>query len=322
MLDNIKNKKIFVSALDWGLGHCTRTAAIIQQLKPYNEIIIFVSSNQIKFFSQLFADIKIENISSYNINFHPDKFLDNFTLIKIFQAIHQEQQVLKKFVQQNFIPDIIISDQRYGFYHPSTYNIFITHQINLQIPFYLKFINNIHHILLKKFNEIWIPDYENTNSSLAGKLSHSQNKYLNQKIKYIHPQSLMKKKSKEKIIDYLFIISGTGTEKNYYEKYFTEIAHQLLDKNTSLIIKIIGGNKCDNNIYLGWKNFIEVNDLISPTKNVVTRPGYSTLMDWHLIKDETQKLFLVEPKFQFEQKYLYSYWISKNWAYPIDNLFK
>lgn len=322
MLDNIKNKKIFISALDWGLGHCTRTAAIIQQLKPYNEIIIFASTNQINFFSQLFPDIRIENISSYNINFHPYNFVNNFSLIKLFQAIQQERQTLKQFSHHNFLPDVIISDQRYGFYHPSAYNIFITHQINLQVPFYLQFSNFIHQQLIKNFDEVWIPDYENTNSSLAGKLSHSQNKYLNQKIKYIHPQSLMKKKSKEKIIDYLFIISGTMAEKNYYEKYFTEIVQQLLEKNTNLIIKIIGGNKCDNNIYLGWKNYDESSDLISSSKNIITRPGYSTLMDWHLIKDETQKLFLVEPKFQYEQKYLYRYWIGKNWAYSIDNLFK
>ncbi|RME18929.1 MAG: hypothetical protein D6799_02335 [Bacteroidetes bacterium] len=57
-----------------------------------------------------------------------------------------------------------------------------------------------------------------------------------------------------------------------------------------------------------------MNDLIVSSKNIVSRPGYSTLMDLHTVTDNTQNLFFIKPRYQYEQRYLWKHWITKKWA--------
>ncbi|HPQ09529.1 MAG TPA: hypothetical protein PK995_09925 [Bacteroidia bacterium] len=322
MLDSISNKVIFISVLDWGSGHLNRTAVIIEKLKEKNHIVIFSTENQKLFYSKLFPDILQEDIHSYNINFNPDKLLSNiiFNIHHFFSAIRNERKILENYIKTKLVPDLIISDNRYGFYYSGIKSICITHQINLQVPKIFSFAQNLNFQLLKNFDEIWIPDYEDEEKSLAGKLSHNENLMKVKTLKYIQPLSLFKKIEAQKEIYYLFIISGTKKEKIYYEKVFEKLAKSLQIKNKDVAFKIIGSLKNDGNLFLGWKNYLETNQLIAKSNNIITRPGYSTLMDLHYIKDDSQKIYLIEPKFQYEQKYLYHYWIEKKLALDIKEL--
>lgn len=316
---NIRNRLIYVSALDWGWGHLSRTSAIIKNLSPNNTIVIFSTEHQSKFYTQLFPNIQQVLIPSYNINFYPSSFWKNiFSIPKFFKSIKKEKNFLHQYIEKNKAPDLIISDNRYGFYYERIKSVIICHQLELQVPPIFKFINRIHQNLLNKFDEIWIPDYEDEKISLGGKLSHTYSSLLNYKLRYILPHTLMKKYNDEKIIDYLFIISGTEAERNYYEKLFIDYAKLLLRKNQKIKIKIIGSMHKDNEVLLGWKNFEETNQLIIQSKNIITRAGYSTLMDIHFILTKEQNLFLIPSKYQYEQNYLYHYWIDKNLAKDIN----
>jgi len=322
LLDSISNKVIFISALDWGTGHLIRTAVIVEKLKEKNHIVIFSTENQKSFYSKLFPDILQENIYSYNINFYPNKLLSNiiFNIPHFFSAIRSERKILENYIKTKLVPDLIISDNRYGFYSSGIKSICITHQVNLQVPKIFSLAQKINFQLLKNFDEIWIPDYEDEEKSLAGKLSHNGSLMKVKTLKYIQPLSLFKKIETQKEIDYLFIISGTEKEKIYYEEVFEKLAKSLQIKNKNTVIKIIGSLKNDGNLFLGWKNYLETNQLIAKSKNIITRPGYSTLMDLHCIKDNSQKIFLIKPKYQYEQKYLYHYWIDKKLALDIKEL--
>lgn len=322
-LNTIKHQRIYISALDWGWGHVMRTCSIIDQLKHNNSITIFSSPHQFKIYQQFFPDIFQVPIHSYNINFYPQSFIQNvFNIRNFFDTIKKEKYFLSQYIQKDLKPDLIISDNRYGFYYLGVKNIFITHQLQLQLPLIFFHANLLLEKMLQRFDEIWVPDYANESESLSGKLSH--NAYSNKRkknITYIHPQSLMKKYKVKKSIDYLFIISGTDAEKKYYEKIFSKLANKILQNiNFSAIIKIAGSIKKDQNIFLGQKSFFELNEMILSSKNIITRPGYSTLMDLHTIIDEDQNLFLVKPKFQYEQKYLYDFWLDRKKAKPIEQL--
>ncbi|GAB4208307.1 MAG: hypothetical protein Fur0023_19780 [Bacteroidia bacterium] len=314
IISEIKQQNIFISALDWGNGHLVRTAALIQKLKENNHITIFSTQHQSKFYSHLFPELQQVFIQPYNINFYPEHIFKNiFSAKNFFYAIQKEQSFLFKYIQNtDKKPDIIISDNRYGFYHPDFKSILITHQLHLYLPKVFIPFNWLMKKFLKNFDEIWIPDYAEEEMSLAGRLSHPKEQYKN--IRYIQPLSLMKKNHQEKIIDYLFIVSGTQAERRYYEEMFYKDALQLLNENKNLNIKITGSIRQDGKVLLGWRNFKEMNDFILSSKNIISRPGYSTLMDWHVIADNTQNIFLIKPKYQYEQRYLFEYWISKKWA--------
>lgn len=320
LLDTIQHQKIFIAALDWGMGHLSRTAAIIQNLHRQNDILIFSSSIQRIFYAKLFPDIKQVEINPNHVHFYPRSLLKTFLHSAMFiPSIFQEKQALHKFIKKNFKPDLIISDQRYGFYHPEVKNIFVTHQVQLSTPVHLSSFNKIHQKFLIRFDEVWIPDYEDEYISIAGKLSH--NVPSNIFVQYIQPQSLMKKINVEKKLDYLFIISGTDSEKRYFEKEFEKISQILLQKNPLLKIHIIGSKRTDGHLWGGWKNFEEANLLICSAKNIITRAGYSTLMDLHKILDATQQIYLINTPHQYEQDYLFQYWIKKGMAKDVKQLF-
>lgn len=310
-LNKVTNQSIFISALDWGMGHLTRTAALVRMLEKRNEVVIFSAENQRAVYSELFPGIRQVSVPTYAVQFYPHSVFRNILGVRSFyRTIKAEHQVLKKYVERVQKPDIIISDHRYGFYYKGVKNIFLTHQVCFQVPAVLGVLNTIHHRLLSFFDEIWVPDYAENERALAGRLSHSKTEDI--PLQYIQPLSLMKKSEFPKDIDCLFIISGTEAEKVFYEKYFYEYAQKLLSKK--YVCKIVGGIKRDGKIFLGWKDVEEINCLIARSRFVITRAGYSTLMDWHTVMDKEQRLFLCAPKYQYEQKYLCRYWIEKGWA--------
>ncbi len=315
----ISNQLIYVSALDWGLGHLARTSAILSELSKRNEMIIFSTDTQLPLYSKLFPHIKQVRMPSYNINFFPDSIF-HFLLTQsypFFKTIQTEKRFLHTYIQSHAKPDLIISDNRYGFYYPKIRSVIVCHQLRLPLPFVFHAGNYFHQSRLNRFDEIWVPDYEALDKSLAGKLSHTRSKSLRSKLKYILPQSLMRKKLLDKTIDYLFIISGTIAERQYYEKVFLHYVETLQKKDNTYVIKIIGSIQEDGNVLMGWKSFEESNNFILQSKSIVTRAGYSTLMDLHYLMDEKQKLFLVDSQYQYEQKYLFRHWIEKGWAESI-----
>ena len=85
------------------------------------------------------------------------------TISKTEQLITQKEKV-----------DLIISDNRYGVRNDKVKSIFICHQIALQAPANLQFMNpvflKLHLRQIHKFDALWIPDEEN-DSNLSGKLS-------------------------------------------------------------------------------------------------------------------------------------------------------
>jgi len=325
LLSSIQNQKIFIAALDWGMGHLTRGSAIIQKLlNQHNDIVIFCTQKQSPFYNQLFPNTKQVIIPEYAVNFYPNNLVktiltQSFHFIK---SIKKENDFLKSYIYQYTKPDLIISDSRFGFYHSDIKSIIITHQIELQLPYSLQWAKKINFYLINHFDEIWIPDYEDLKNSLAGKLSHTNNLTLKNKIHYILPQSLMRPIKVENSIDYLFVISGTTAEKLYYEELFLHYAQRIQNINNHLKMVIIGGINTDKNLLKGWTNFDATNELFLKAQNIITRAGYSTLMDWDKIRQPHQQLFLVDSKHQYEQKYLYKYWLQKGWAKDIRQLVK
>lgn len=312
-VDALNNKCIFISALDWGMGHLMRTAALVRALEKKNEVVIFSTERQKIHYSKLFPGIRQVSIPAYSVQFYPHSVFRNILAIRSFyKTIKAEHRVLKKYVEMVQRPDIIISDHRYGFYYGGVKNIFLTHQVRFQVPAIWAILNTIHHQLLEPFDEIWIPDYADSDKALAGKLSHSKIKIKDIPLQYIQPLSLMKKLELPKDIDYLFIISGTEAERVFYEKYFYDYLRVL--ENKKYVCKIVGGIRIDNKVFLGWKGVEETNVLMARSRSIITRAGYSTLLDLHKVMDKEHRLFLCAPKYQYEQKYLCRYWIERGWA--------
>ncbi len=96
-------------------------------------------------------------------------------LFKIMSVIQKEHRVIQQIVKDYKI-DAIISDNRYGCHSKAAHSIFMTHQLNIKIPNRLveNGVGFFNKIMVEQFDECWIPDFETPEKSLSGTLSHPQ----------------------------------------------------------------------------------------------------------------------------------------------------
>lgn len=293
IFSKIQNKQILFATLDWGMGHLTRSTVIIKGLLENGNSIIFAGTKvQCNFIKAEFDSVDCVEISGYEITLNSTK--NTFIQVvrqfsKIKKAIKAENNWLKTFVNENQI-DLIISDNRYGFYHKSIESILVTHQINLQIPNFKSIVNKKLHNWISNFNSVWVPDYDDRR--LTGELS---NPYKLKNINFIGPLSRFKNSEVPKIYDFLIILSGPEPERSNFIQ--TAINYTKTHSNNSCIVgaKIEGFESVEN------PTTNQLSQLIAQSETVISRAGYTTIMELIALN---KNAILFPTKGQYEQEYL------------------
>src|SRR5690554_7491178 len=109
-------KKILFAALDWGLGHATRSVLIIQKLLAEGaEVILAGDGSSLEFLKEIFTDLSVYALPSYNIEYPKGRGGAWRTVFKAAQIIHtiQEEHELVEQLVKDLEIDLIISDHRY-----------------------------------------------------------------------------------------------------------------------------------------------------------------------------------------------------------------
>lgn len=293
-------KRILITPLDWGLGHATRSIPIINEfLNRDCEVQIASSGNALILLKKEFPELKFHELVSYEAKYSsslPFMLKILFQLPKFLFAIKKEHQQIQKIIEQEKI-DLIVSDNRYGCYSTKLPSVLITHQVNILMNKNWQWLRGIinwgNHKQIKKFSVCWVPDFPN---GITGKLTRPN--LLN--AKFIGMLSRFEKKNVEKKYDVLALISGPEPERTVLENKLIE---QL--SNSSLHYFIVRGKpddnkKCKSN-EANHLNADELNLLIESSEIIVSRSGYTTVMDlWKLNK---KAIFIPTPG-QTEQEYL------------------
>ncbi|HEV2830549.1 MAG TPA: glycosyl transferase family 28, partial [Hanamia sp.] len=172
----VKIPRILICPLDWGLGHATRCIPIIKELIARNcEVIIAADTLTFSLLKEEFPSIVFLRKKGYEMKYSRSKnglwIKVLLQLPKIILKINQENRWLKKTIDQ-YKPDAIISDNRFGMYSKKVPCIYITHQLFIKTgkPFTERVAQKIHHFFIKKYTQCWVPDFKE--NGLAGKLSH------------------------------------------------------------------------------------------------------------------------------------------------------
>lgn len=310
----IANRTIFIAPLDWGLGHATRLVPVIRSLQDNNTIVIGITPINSSFFDELFPGLQKIALPSYHIHyshFFPAWLSVLFQSSKIRAVIRKERNLIKDIILR-FKIDLVISDSRFGLHTPGVECIFVCHQLNVRSPVLSFFANLVNSRLINRFNEVWVPDYEDQSKRLSGELSDGKN--IKIPIRFIGPKSAIAKttpipKGNERI-DILILLSGVEPQRTVIEKTLLEIF-----SNTRLNVVMVRGSSARIQSNPGSMRIVDVlygNDLADIIVNagtVICRSGYSTLMDMHLL--EKKNLILVPTPGQTEQEYLADYWHKK-----------
>ena len=274
-------------------------------------VILGVTKTTVLIFNEEFPTLKKIDIEPYNISYSK-KILLSIKLLfdapRILGVIKKEQQQLAKIIKEHQI-DVVISDNRFGLNNKNVECMYMTHQLNLQAGVFSFIANKIHHHFIKQFNSVWIPDYEDEENCLAGKLSESSSL---KNVTYLGPLSRLQKVGEIKAeYEYLCLLSGPEPLRTELEIILIEKANQS-DKK----ICIVRGTNLEQKSFVNKNVTIidlpsakELSQFICNSKTIVCRSGYSTLMDLHHLQNTN--CILIPTPGQYEQVYLANYWKKK-----------
>lgn len=316
-ISSIENKTIIVAPLDWGLGHATRCIPIIRALMAQaNRVIIATSGRSLELLQKEFTTLEFEQLPEYGITYGKSAVGTFFKLLlqipKSLFAKNEECKIASQLVTK-YSADIIISDNRFGMHSSLCKSIFITHQIRVRLPWYVRFLEYpfflINKRMITKFNECWIPDYEGENN-ISGILSHS---WSIPNAVFIGPLTAREfDMDNPKAFDVVAILSGPEPQRSMFE---TELRNVLPDlPYTSCIIRGVlakknQSTKVGNCIIQTFADNSEINQYLSGASLIISRAGYSSIMDYEKLK---VRAILVPTPGQSEQEYLSDYLKSKS----------
>ena len=298
-------KNILVAPLNWGLGHSTRCVPIVNKLIEFGFNPVLASDGDaLELLKKEFPNLTAVELPSYQIKYAKKgkffKWKIALNTPKMLKAVQDEKKITKKIIKEYHINGII-SDNRFGVVSKKIPSVFITHQLNVLSGTTTYFTSVIHRNWIKKFKECWVPDVKKK-PNLSGKLGHLKKTKL--KIKYLGVLSRFEKKNSDEIYDLAVILSGPEPQRTMFEEIITE---QLSGYNGNVIFvkgKIEPEQKSEtirNVTSYNFMNGSELEQAINQSKKVLSRSGYTTLMD--LVKLQKKAFFVPTPG-QTEQEYL------------------
>jgi len=316
--------KIIYGVCSWGLGHSTRSLPVIRKLIEENNKITIIANG--RSLDLLKKELK-ENVEYIDIPDYPILISENsrqFIAKSILywplfiKKMESGLQKLTKILIRNH-HDIVISDGRYDMYSKKIPSYFISHQMRIMNPLRIKFLENgseiFNKFFFKRFKDIIIPDYKN--DDLSGDLSHNLKKINVDKLNYVGVLSDFKRMNLKKDIDYLISISGPEPQRTIFED---KIFSQLDCLNGNIVITLGKSDEKKEIIKDSVKiySFLKKDkreDFLNRAKIVISRSGYSTLLDLAVIG--TKALMTPTPG-QVEQEYLSQYHNDKGTFYSVN----
>lgn len=312
-------KQIFVAPLDWGLGHATRVVRLIDLLlKAGADVIAGGSGASLALLQNQFPQIRTIELPAYKVSYsnsHRQVTRILAQIPRLSGVIRAENLQLQQILKTTRI-DGIISDNRYGIHAPGIPSVFVCHQLHPLLPAGLQWmepaVSRLHSVFMRPFTEIWVPDYEGS-VNLSGDLSHRFSPAGN--VRFLGPlsrfQSLLQipETFGHPVLDQfppevLVIISGPEPQRTLLEKLIKKQSGDI-----SHTIWLIRGKSDQSEIEVK-DNLVSITHLpsdllaaaIYKAKTIISRSGYSSLMDYHIL-GVAQPVLIPTPG-QTEQEYL------------------
>lgn len=317
-------KKILIAPLSWGLGHASRCIPLIEAfLAQGAEVVLASDGAALDLLRREFPDLAHFELPAYNIRY-PFASMSLSILLqmpKILRGGILEYFWLRRFLKKQSI-DVVISDNRFGFFNRQVKSIFMTHQVQIQTPYrwtsYL--VNAVNHFFIRQFDTCWIPDLEG-NNRLAGKLSDMPLRTAQSRassptkspFQYIGILSRMTLYPSAKKYRAAFILSGPEPQRRLLETKIVAEINRLskqatVPEQTLLPFLLIRGT--NQTCALAFETAVEVHNVLTrkdlnqkmlESELIICRSGYSSLMD--LVKLQVPAVLIPTPG-QTEQEYL------------------
>ena len=315
--------KVLFGICSWGLGHATRDIPLIKRMLEEGHTLTLCGKGRSleslkKEFKKecLYLDIPDYSSPYSKRNFFIPKLIAYFPFY--INEIIEEHKRIKELIYKDEY-ERIISDSRFGIYNKEIPSYFISHQLRFMVPGRIKpferATEGFNYSFKNNFCKFLVPDDEE--NCLSGDLSHNLNYFGKDKVEYLGIISDLKKRDVKEDIDYFISVSGPEPQRTVLEKEVLTQASFLKGKVVISLGKPEDDKEVVNN-HLHIFGFLErkrQEEIMNRAKLVVTRPGYTTIMELTVLGKKA--LFIPTPG-QTEQVYLASYHKKKGNFYSVE----
>ncbi len=315
--------KIIYATCSWGLGHATRSLPVMRRLLDEGHELTVISNGRSL---ELLKTELCDAVDYYDIPDYPMLLSENARQFMAKSVIYWPMFIARMEAGLQCLQTIlnkrpcdrIISDGRYDMYSRSVPSFFISHQMRIMNPLRIRMFETgsetFNLFFFKRFCGVIVPDYKE--DSLSGDLSHRLRKIDENKLHYVGVLSDFKKKAMKKDIDYLISISGPEPQRTMFENALYE---QIDDLKGNVVITLGKSEKQEafKQKHAQTYSFVPKDKreaLLNRARLVVSRSGYSTIMDLAVIG--AQALMVPTPG-QIEQEYLGQYHNKKGTFYTV-----
>jgi hypothetical protein len=253
----------------------------------------------------------------------PQYFFLLFKIPSLIYHIIAEHHRLKKIIKEESI-DIVISDNRFGLWNRKITSVYVTHMPLIPFPKFFKFLEPvgvlIHRIIIKKYSLCFIPDLPG-DLNLSGRLSHGvslpgNTRFIGILSRFVFPEK-SRSENPVRFPHNTVILSGPEPQKGILK---LKLMRLLKDAQPETIIFEGKPGKSGEitrtgniTLYSHLPSF-RMKEIIEESENIITRSGYSTIMD--LASLNCSALLIPTPG-QTEQEYLGEYLSGKGWFYTL-----
>lgn len=291
--------------MNWGLGHATRCIPIIRELEQLGAEVFLASDGVALHLLQAeFPHLPVMQLPSYRIRYESANMVWNIgkQLPRIVWAVRREHSEVDRLVRHHRI-DGIISDNRYGCFHDQAASVLLSHQLHPRVPGSVLnwFANRVLRAAIARFDSVWVPDIAEA-PGLSGDLSHG--KPVHRDIRFAGILTRMRAYESEPEYDVAVVLSGPEPQRSHLEQRLLEQAVFMPHK----FIFVQGNTQAkkhhfaaDNVEVVSYLTSKDLNDVLMASKVLVSRSGYSSIMD---LAGLGKKAILIPTPGQTEQEYL------------------
>lgn len=314
--------RVLFGVCSWGLGHAVRDLPLIRKMIQAKHSVVVVGRGRSL---QLIKDELGDKCSYYEIpDYSPVYSEKNFSVPKFvarlpiyLNEIAKEHKKIEQLVSSNDY-DRIISDSRFGVYHPGIPSFFIFHQLRFiapgRIKLFEKSTEGFNYLFKKNFCKFLVPDWEK--DSLSGDLSHNLHYFKKGKVEYLGPICDLRKRDLPEDIDYFISISGPEPQRTILEK---KIMDQLPSLKGKVVVTLGKPEERIEKTHSNVKIFSYLNrkrqeEMMNRCRLVITRSGYTTIMELAALG---KKALLIPTPGQTEQIYLAHYHTQRGNFYSV-----
>ena len=287
--------RVLVAPLDWGLGHATRCVPVVREfLNQGAEVELAVVRSNAGLLRGIFPELRQRLVPSYNIVYPKHGYNMGLWLVKngahLRTVMNYEHCIAEEMVMR-FHYDVLVSDNRFGFYSRKAKSIYMTHQRRIAFPRVLLAFEPLgmlwHASVMKRFDEVWVPDLPEF-PGYAGALSHVKNCPV--PVKYVGALSRFSGKDAEAPASlngsgpycFVAVVSGVEPARTRFENLLRETLVKIPGRHAITLGKPSLGVKSSNERNLDLFTHLPDDQFASVVRSaqwVISRGGYSTVMD-------------------------------------------